>query len=103
MPNAQWTFSVTPVHHWTEFNMLSVKVFGILIRSLLTFLAYLLVKLKSEREELEHTVKNRTTELASLAIYDVLTELSNRALFADRFNQAHDALIEYAEFLYFTG
>lgn len=91
VPNAQWTFSVTPVHHWTEFNMLLVKsIFGILITSLLTFLAYLLVKLKNEREELENTVKNRTTELASLAHYDVLTELPNRALFADRFNQAHD-------------
>ena len=91
VPNAQWQFKITPIQGWTALTPLIIKVLiGLLLTFLLTFLAVLLSRLKSERIQLENTVRERTKALESLVHYDVLTELPNRALFADRFNQAHD-------------
>jgi diguanylate cyclase (GGDEF)-like protein len=89
VPNVQWTFSITPVTTWTALTPLIIKcLFGLLFTLLSSFLALLLVRLKNEHAELESLVVERTKELASLAHYDVLTQLPNRALFADRFKQA---------------
>jgi diguanylate cyclase (GGDEF)-like protein len=89
VPNAQWQFKITPIKGWTALTPLIIKaLFGLLFTFLLTFLAVLLSRLKSEHMQLENTVNERTKALESLAHYDVLTRLPNRALFSDRFNQA---------------
>jgi diguanylate cyclase (GGDEF)-like protein len=88
-PNAQWTFSITPIKGWAELIPFILKIlFGLLFTLLLSFLALLLVRLKDERSRLGYLVLERTKELESLAHYDPLTQLPNRVLFADRFSLA---------------
>ena len=64
------------------------SILALVFTLLLSSLAFLIVRLKNEQLALENTIVERTKALESLAHYDVLTQLPNRTLFADRFKLA---------------
>lgn len=89
VPNGQWIFSITSTKGMKLFPQIFIKTFiGLLFTLLLTFLTFLLVRLKEDHLHLESLIAERTKELEALAHYDVLTQLPNRTLFIDRFAQA---------------
>lgn len=64
LPNGKWTLSIAPAKGWGDPASLMLKAFlGLMVSLIIAFAAFLLVKLKAHKRELEAKVFQRTAEL----------------------------------------